>query len=187
MGIALGAICWKVLTASEPSYEGRLLHVWLADFDLYGTRRPEKATEALRAIGTNALPLLTRMIRAKDSRWKSALIALNDRQSVIHFELVEARVIRYRAVEGYRILGAQARSGVAALIQIMTSELSAGVRSDVATALGSIGPDAQAAIPVLLKAADDPNPQLHRSALFALANIKRWTPDRFEFFIRQPW
>jgi hypothetical protein len=185
MVAALGAICWRLLTDSEPSYQGRLLHVWLANFDLYGRKQPEKAEEALRALGTNALPLLTRMIHAKDPHWKSVFMVLNERQSVIHLDLTEARVIRYRAVEGYRVLGAEAKPSVPFLILLMTSEPSADVRIDVATALGWIGPEAKEAIPILIQVANDPNPLLRRSALFALANIQRWSPDRSETFERR--
>ena len=184
LSVLLGTICWRLLTEGEPSYQGRLLHVWLANFDLNGRKQANKAEEALRALGTNALPLLTRMIHTRDPHWKSVLIALNERQSVIHLDLTEARVIRYRAVEGYRVLGAEAKPSIPFLIQLMTSEPSADVRIDVATALGWIGPEAKEAIPVLLKAASDPNPQLRRSALFALANIQRWSPGRSEILPR---
>lgn len=184
--VAFGVIFWEFLTLREPRYQGKPLHLWLAEFDLAQTRQPDKAVDALRVIGTNALPLLARMICEKDALWKQSLLSFNDRQSYFQFHVTEARVIRFRAVEAYRILGSAAKTSVPALIQIMASEPSPGVRADVATALGWIGPDAGAAVPMLLQAAEDPNPQLRRSALSALANIRRWSPDTGLRFLIAP-
>jgi HEAT repeat protein len=92
-----------------------------------------------------------------------------------HFlRISQANVVRHRAVQGYGALGAAAKEGVAALIQIMDSEASVEVRLDVTAALGAIGPEARAAIPMLLKATKDQNPELRSRALFALVNIQRW-------------
>ena len=168
---AVGAVVGPLLRPQEPRYQGRPLHVWLADFDLSGRGNPEKATEAVRAIGTNALPLLSRMIGAKDRAWQKAVMALNAKQSLIQINLTEAGIIRFRAVEGYRALGSEAKESVPTLIQLMNSERNAEVRADVATALGWIGADAKAAIPAISKATQDPNATLRSSAIAALANI----------------
>lgn len=176
--VALGVIFWELLTAAEPRYQGRPLHLWLADFDLSPTRQPERAAEAVRASGTNALPLLTQMICTKDPRWKIVLMALNDRQSYFQVPLTEARVVRFRAVEAYRILGALGKGSVPTLIRIMTAEPRPEVRADVATALGWIGPAAEEAIPALLQASENPDPQLRQCALIALTNIRRFESGR---------
>jgi HEAT repeat protein len=173
---AAGGIGWLVLRPGEPTYHGKPLHVWLADFDLSRSQRPEKATEAIRAIGTNALPLLERMIRTKDALWEKAMISLNDRQSVIQLEITESRVIRYRAIEGYRVLGPNASPSVPVLIHILDCEPSVEVRADVATALGSIGPEAKAAVPVLMKMAQAQNVDLRRNAIMAVGDIQLSTP-----------
>ena len=176
---AASGIGWLALRDGAPRYGGKPLHVWLADFDLSRSQRPEKATEAVRAIGTNALPFLDRMIRTEDSLWRKALIALNNRQSFIQLEITEARVIRYRAIEGYRVLGPNAKASVPALIHILDFEPSAEVRADVAAALGAIGSEARTAIPVLLKAANqDQNPDVRTHAIMAVGDIQLSTPGR---------
>lgn len=172
--VILGIGFWWFLTSREPRYQGKPLHIWLADFDLSGSRQPEAAAEALRNMGTNAVPLLTQLIQSKDPQWKQVVMGFNDRQRYLQFQVTEARVLRFRAVEAYRVLGPVGATSVSNLIKIMSSEASAEVRADVATALGWIGPEAKEAIPVLLKAAEDPHPQLRRNALFALANIRRF-------------
>jgi len=174
------ALMWQVLLTREPVYEGTPLHIWLAQFDLSQAERPGKVTDALRTVGTNALPLLGRMIRLKDPGWRRGIIWFNDRQSFVHFEITEASVVRYRAIGGYRALGPVAGPSVPWLIEVLDGESSVEVRADVAEALGWIGPEARSAIPALLKAANDPNPNLHRRALFAIGNIERWSPGRAE-------
>jgi Tfp pilus assembly protein PilV len=170
----LGVIAWQVLRQREPVYQGKVLSSWLEDLDLESAHSPEKATQAVRAIGTNGFPVLIKMLCTEDPLWKRGLIAFNARQSFIQLRISQADVVRYRAVQGYGALGAAAKDSVPALIQIMDLETSAEVRSEVAAALSAIGPQARAAIPVLMKAAADKNPALRRNAISALANIQRW-------------
>jgi hypothetical protein len=79
-GILLAAGCAVLLEISafvllafwgsaEPSYQGQSLSRWLEQYQsarLSGTRSVE-AAGAIRQMGTNALPTLIRMIRARDS------------------------------------------------------------------------------------------------------------------------
>jgi len=150
---------------------------WLADLESGSARASELAMKAVRAIGTNSFPALQRMLQATDPSWKKGLMDFNARQSLIQIRLLPASVIRYRAVEGYRALGAAAKQQVSALILMLESESNAEVRSDIAAALGEIGPEAKPAIPALMKAAQDPNQTLRFSAVFALANIQRFSPS----------
>jgi hypothetical protein len=173
-----GVGLWHLLRSREPRYQGKSLSAWLADFDFESAHSPEKARQAVRTLGTNSFPFLRRMLGARDPLWTKTIIALDDRQSFIQFHITRANVIRYRAAQGYSALGAAAKQEVAPLIQLMDSEPSAEVRSDVATALGGIGREAKAAIPLLSKAAQDQSSELRISALSALANIQGWSPER---------
>jgi hypothetical protein len=78
-----GLAVWQLLRLREPSYQGKPLSAWLADFDFDSARSPEQAKQAVRTIGTNSLPMLRRMLQDKDPLWTKALIALDDRQSMI--------------------------------------------------------------------------------------------------------
>jgi hypothetical protein len=177
-----GVVVWQLLRLREPSYQHKPLSAWLADFDFESAHSPDNASKAVRSIGTNAFPTLKRMLRARDPLWTKAMIALDDRQSVIQVHVTRANIIRYRAVQGYSALGAAAKQEVTALIQLMDSESDVEVRSDVATALGGIGPEAKAAIPLLSKAAEDQNSVLRTSSLSALVNIQGWAfPERLGF------
>jgi len=173
----ISGVSWQLARQHEPVYHAKPLSGWLTDFDFASAQASQKAVAAVRAIGTNAFPVLKKMLRTTDPSWKTSLLAFNARQPLLQIRITPASVIRYRAVEGYSALGEAAKQEVTALMEMMESEASAEVRSDVAAALGGIGPEARPAIPVLMKAAQDENQGLRHSALFALANIQRWSPS----------
>ncbi len=156
--LAAGVICAvAVLWSREPRYGGRALSTWLADLDIDSRHSELKATEAVRAIGTNALPWLAKMLCADEPAWKRVLIAFNAKQGFIRVRVTPASVIRYRAVRGYGVLAGGAKDSVPELIRILETETSPHVRACAAMALGSIGREAKAALPALGKAAQDPN------------------------------
>src|SRR6266487_869416 len=69
----LGLLIWGPSRPREPVFEGRSLTSWLdhhvassAASPPYGSPGWTKADEAIRHIGTNAIPTLLGMIRAKD-------------------------------------------------------------------------------------------------------------------------
>jgi len=80
-----GVIGWQGLRLREPVYQGRRLGDWLAAYKMDGLAGVEswqvrveqqKADEAVRHAGTNALPVLLRMLRAKDSALKVKCVEL---------------------------------------------------------------------------------------------------------------
>ncbi len=158
----------------EPSYQGKRLSLWLSDLDLMSDSSPQTAQLAVRAIGTNGIPVLLGMLRKTDPLWKRAIIAFNEQQSVIQLPIVPAITTRQRAVQGFAALGVAAKEQVAPLIQMMESEPNIEVRLDVTSALGAIGPEARRAIPVLVKAAQDKNSDLRNRAVAALVDIQAW-------------
>lgn len=176
--VILGTLGWRLLAPHEPVYGGKALSQWLAclDGNNPGSDSPVQAVIALRAIGPSAFPWLARMIRTTDPAWKQAVLNLNAKQSLIRFPLTPASTLRAEAVEGYTILGGLAARDVPNLIRMMESEPSPQVRCCIEAALGGIGPGAKAAIPVLEKSIGDPNPQVRRGALLALANIRMFAP-----------
>src|SRR2546422_797856 len=76
-GAALVAVS-KLSTKGEPAYAGRPLSEWVL---LYARLDPVKAgspatseaAQAIRHIGTNALPLMVRWIQYEPPRWKHVL------------------------------------------------------------------------------------------------------------------
>jgi hypothetical protein len=162
----------------QPVYLGKPLSDWLADLDLESSHSQVAAEQAVRSIGTNALPCLLKMLCVRDNVWEQSFLFLNNNQALVRFPVTPASVIRNRALRGYTSLGKAAKGEVPHLIHLLETETSASKRCYFILALGCIGPEAKAAVPALAKAANDPNDDVRKNALWALANIRMWTPDR---------
>src|ERR1700687_4598345 len=88
----IGGLLYLALPPREPSYQGKPLSYWLAKCEEVGTisadtkdPKERECREAIRHIGTNAIPALLRKLQAKDSALKSQLIYLIEKQDYFHF------------------------------------------------------------------------------------------------------
>src|SRR5688500_10641512 len=84
---------WKA-APSEPAYGGKKLWVWLDEMVALNFSEqwdPEtKPAQAVRAIGTNAIPWLLHEMSADGSRWQWRLNQLLGHQSVIKYRFPDA-------------------------------------------------------------------------------------------------
>src|SRR5882724_10172199 len=114
---AVGALVWFLLRPDpEPTYQGKPLSYWLDGF-VSGNPSPDKATEAVRQIGTNAIPTLLCLLRAEDSKFKLKLIRLSQKQHLINFDLRTADFKHMEAELGFECLGSLAKSAVPDIIE----------------------------------------------------------------------
>ena len=133
--MAIALICSVVLFAlmqREPRYQGRTLTAWLADVRFAGTPGASLvAEEAIKAMGTNAIPFLMEMFRTEDTRPTlfAKLRVFVERHTGFTFGIVSADEKRVRAVFGLRALGEAAQSAVAKLSMCLTNSLD-GTHSD---------------------------------------------------------
>jgi len=162
-----------VWRSAEPSYQGQSLGRWLEQYhSARGTGTSSvKAEEAIRQMGTNALPTLIRMICARDSLIKQAVMKWSSKQKFIKFTFTPATKLRYQAQAGYEILGPAAKAQVPELTVILTNDNVGQVRQCTASALGFIGEDAKSAASALLVTAKDQDNQVRNSSLWALSRI----------------
>jgi hypothetical protein len=149
-------LTWLILNDSpqEPVYRGRSLSEWLEGCDKshwVGTEWRD-STEAVRQIGTNAIPTLLRKLRQKDSAFTLKVISAVERQRFVHIRIrhVSAAAQNHKAAVGFEALGPSAQIEVPALIKIFEENISADSESETANSLGWIGPAASEAIPSLL-------------------------------------
>ena len=109
----------------------------------------QKAQDAIRALGTNALPSLVALVTQKgDTRGTCYQLAL----------------------AGFEALGSNAAPAIPALTKLLDDPLPE-VRSGVADCLKAIGPIASNAVPRLLPGLSDPNADVRKSAVRALMVI----------------
>src|SRR5260370_9464727 len=103
----LGGVVWLVLRPSEPVYQGKPLSYWLLVYDPSTGIGVESNTadQLLRQLGTNIIPTLCRMLRARDSELKLKLIALVQKQRFITVRYVPASDRHKAAVHGFENLG----------------------------------------------------------------------------------
>ena len=152
----VGVIGWQVLRPSdEPVYKGKRLTKWLVphpylelNSSTTGILTPE-AEEALRQIGSNAVPTLLRMLRARGSALKVKLMGLVQSQHVIKVEYIPANIWNASALEGFKILGSDGQSAVPELIRIASDNFSATSTSCAILSLVKVGPAARQAVPYL--------------------------------------
>jgi HEAT repeat protein len=179
----VSVIVWQVLHAQErePVYQGKPLSSWLKPIigkSFYDDPQVLKADEALRRIGTNAIPTLLRMLRAKDSPLKVKLVKLARSQHFIKTEWLLAGDWNNLATRAFQMLGAKGESAVPALIEIVDQKISnlsqwsdAIAAMDAIAAIGFIGPSAKGAVPSLLQWATHTDRSVRYYAICALGEI----------------
>jgi HEAT repeat protein len=172
--VLAGVILWLALREPEPIYQGKPLTSWLTEriygqMDEYGPEPADPARDAIRAIGTNALPVLLKMLHTKDSPLKGKLIERLNAHSVHPvFNTAENyhRMVRF----GFFALGPLGKSAVPALIDSL-NDTDEDVRLSAVDCLGSIGPNAHAAVPVLTRFINDTNLLVRRDTIINLERI----------------
>ena len=191
----MGVLAWYLLVPTpEPRYKGQPLSAWLLGYAWSsGSQMPAPASvarygfsvhrtlhvdwdesdAAIRAIGTNAIPTLLRMLRARDTKVKIALIHLLEKQHVIGIVYTPADSQNFAAAMGFRKLGAQGVSAIPDLINIYRRNISPWSRSATSTALYDLAPFGVAQI---AQGMASPDLQVRRMLIGALADIRR-QPD----------
>lgn len=121
--------------ASEPVYNGKPLSDWL----LLNVTRDASATEAIRQIGTNAIPTLLDILGAKEWNKKRVVSKLKSEELKKGFfgQQAAAEDIRYIAVDGFAILGTNAESAVPQLAKLLHDPETC---SEAARVLTQVGP-----------------------------------------------
>jgi len=174
----VGLVVWQVPGPREPVFENRRLTLWLdhhvARSDAippYGSPGWKKADEALRHIGTNAIPTLLRMIRAKDPPPVVLKLIEFQRYRWTRINYQYARKRHEEAEYAFRVLGTNGVSAVPELIRIYEKAVSPSSQSCAAEALGHIGHGAQAALPALLQNFHHTNDYVRLDAVSAVLHI----------------
>lgn len=173
--VLLACVAWALLQPreAEPMYQGKRLSAWINDYRRSGPFFSESNSvvdQAIRAIGSNAIPTLLRKVIAKDS-FAYRVRDLAD-QHGLHFlrpTTQGAEYERMQTVMAFHALGDEAGQAVPQLIELYR-------RNDynyyAASALAAIGPAASNAIPVLLETVTNfPNRDVVAHAIVTIGAI----------------
>lgn len=180
--VILAGICiWIVHSAGpQPVYQGKPLDYWLTGFDFANSRgaKPQEppppswneAGEAVRQMGTNAVPTLLRMLQARDSKFKDSVISLLRKQHI--FKPPEAAVKKnIKALHAFTALGPKGAPAVPALIKMYEQDSSSFSQQGVPMMLANMGSAAEPAIPLLVGATTHTNEYVRNNAIFALGGL----------------
>ena len=173
----LAWLAWRASGPLEPVFKGRKLTSWLESHVPTSSANPpynspgwKQADEALRAIGSNAVPTLLEMIRAKDPppwRLKLLLFAGRFRWTGVNYRYAWSR--NEEAEYAFEVLGTNAVSAVPELIKLYEEDVLPS--SYAARALGHIGRGANPALPNLLRRFTHTNSNVRFCAVSAVMYI----------------
>jgi HEAT repeat protein len=176
----VGVLVWLVMRRTgEPVYREKRLSEWLRGYDYAGlkSRARAESDEAVRKMGTNAIPLLLQRLRENESSLKFRVFRLLEKQHFLIITNSRASTRNVEAGQAFRALGAAAGTAVPELIRIYNRNISVDSQCAVAISLGCIGPAASNAVPALLARASNRQTEIGTnelvcdSAIFALGHI----------------
>ena len=116
-------IVWIMALPSEPAYGGKSLSAWLDELSglgsLHSRTQGTAQIQAVRAIGTNAIPWLIEDYRHRARVWKWRLNQLLKKQKLVNYRLRDANDRPYRATVGFRALGEMAEPAIPELLALV--------------------------------------------------------------------
>ncbi len=121
--------------------------------------------------GTNAIPTLLRMLRQRDPAFKHKVMELVQKQHFIKVHYVPAERRNQAAYFAFLTLGARAEAAVPALVQILELNISPFSQQCTAGSLASVGPAANVAIPILVRALTNSNPLVRQDIVNSLGRL----------------
>ena len=191
-GCAVAATAWLLFReVHEPSYNSKSLSDWLV---AYGEAsrfypRPHAADEAIRHIGSNAVPYLLTWLQYEDSLWlrrcaftlNKAPVGFRCPATNISAWIVNNHIRRNKrygvAIWGFGIIGSDARSAVPTLAALAVDYKRPRVASRAVRVLQDLGTNALPAMPLLLRSSHSRDPSVASAATFALACLK-FAPEK---------
>ena len=172
VGLLAGILVFR-RSAESFLYQGKPVRAWAEQLYSPGQKSRDEATAALKAMGTNAVPELIRMLQAKDSffrklAWSIPRVVPGRVRLFLlrNVRMPNAAFIQDAAARALATIGPDAKVAVPVLAQALRSN-EREVREDAAIALGCIGEDA---IPELIDALASKDAKLRALAAYALAS-----------------
>ena len=188
--VIAGVSALMLWRGSEPRYGGKTLREWL-EWPSPGLRTtytmPDASRDALRNIGTNALPCLLEWLAYERPRWRDkAVHAYEKLPSGLHSRAVE-NWLDNQAVEkkahlgilGFEILGPDAAPAVSGLMRLLKESRSARRSQNVMCCLRWVGRGARCALPELGAIVADRQSGLRADAALTMEMIEPGSVRRF--------
>jgi hypothetical protein len=124
--LAALVVCVLVFQNREPAWQGRTLGAWLRDFDADRPETRASAADAIRQIGTNALPFILQRLQHRDPGSRSTIFALKlklfellNKQSLVKIQFRLGASPRHQALAAIDALGLLATNALPALEKLL--------------------------------------------------------------------
>lgn len=144
----------RLMQTPEPSYQGKTISEWLDDRATY---KPTGHEQAIKAIGTNALPCIIRCLARNDSDFLKAFRALHDNNGPFMRKFLPRPATNLHPLDGsalFSLLGTNSIPHAIALLKHRSpTARQAAVNGLRALRIGT--PTANEAIPALIEALED--------------------------------
>ena len=147
--ILLGAVLAGELVAvfrreREPEYGGRKLSEWVMAYSRSSTLNPSRenheAAEAIRQIGSNALPYLLNWMRYEAPLWKTKVLDFANVALPVKWHVIDQREMRlYASIRAFHALGPAASDAIPTLNEMMIGRISIEDPCFAVEALGNLG------------------------------------------------
>lgn len=158
----------------EPVYQGRSLTEWLIQLDKPKTS-PEfqEARAAIHAMGKQAIPHLLPLLYLEGKSWKQTLLVKLRLQDFAKLETLHVNKRLRLTLEAFKALEDKAAPAIPTLMSWIEDPKGVPRKRLVAiTTLRELGPLAKDAVPAIIGALGDSDPQIRYGAAFALGKIK---------------
>jgi hypothetical protein len=117
---ALGTLTWFLLSHRKPTYNGKRLTEWLANYNgAVSEQELENTDEAMRQMGPTVVPTLLMMLDARDSAVKMKLINLAETHGVHVPPFPSAYEKQMMALSGFKALGPMAKPAIPGLARML--------------------------------------------------------------------
>jgi HEAT repeat protein len=175
LGVAAIFLLVGILARTKPPeslvYQGKTVKGWVVQLTTPEPNAREQAAAAIKALGSNAVPGLVRLLETRDSFFRKRVWAFASQLPVRVRQVVlprirppDAALIRSSAARSLGLLGPDAETAIPALSKSLRSG-DAHAQWDAAGALGGIG---KSAMPDLIAALGDRDPNVRRAGAYGL-------------------
>lgn len=153
--------------SNEPTWHGRTLTEWLdrarVIYVMINKPSDEDPIQALNEIGTNALPILIKMLEAKDGPLKGKFIDVVNSQRLVNVRLKTAGEKVSAAMNGFRYLGTNALPALPQMLRL-TQNRDTGTRMFATSCISNIRRFDPLLCPALEGCLNDPDTEVKRGA-----------------------
>src|SRR5581483_7455941 len=115
--VVIGVVAIVCFRAREPRYQGRTLSEWIWVGTDHIETSPEwsEANNAVKQIGTNAIPFLLEWVQAEDTPQKEKVVFWLNEHAPFHFHIESSADRRFAARMGFMMLGNESKPAWPAL------------------------------------------------------------------------